>query len=210
MGKKLIAFSLWGTHALYNKGALANIEEAKSIYPGWICRFYVQDKSPAIHELQSKACEVVQMPMENGFIPAYWRFYAASDADTDYVIFRDCDSRVNSREAAAVADWIKSGLNVHLMKDWPPAHATETILAGMWGIRGGVVPNMRDLVKEWVAHDNIHNKYTDQDFLRKKLWPMINRSVMNHGVDSPAGKAVPFPPHAPMKFGEYVGQVIPV
>ena len=208
--KKLICFSLWGVHDIYNKGAIANVQEAKEVYPGWICRFYIDEKSPVLTTLQKLECEVIPMKLENSWIPLYWRFYAASDPDTEYALFRDCDSRVNTREAAAVAEWVKSGKNVHLMKDWPAPHATETILAGMWGIKGGVVTNMKELIREWISHDNVNNKYTDQDFLRKKLWPMIKDSVLNHGVNSPSGEAIPFPPHAPMKGMEYVGQPIQV
>lgn len=210
MGKKIIAFSLWGNIPLYNKGAISNVHEAKEIYPDWICRFYVHEHSPVINDLRNLACEVIPMPIERHFIPAFWRFYAASDPDVDITLMRDCDSRVNPREAAAVRDWLLTDKNVHIMKDWPAPHATETILAGMWGIRGGVIPNMKELVVEWVSKDNVSNKYTDQDFLRFKIFPMIKHSIFNHGVNSPAGEAIPFPSHAPMKYGEYVGQAIEV
>ena len=109
-------------------------------------------------------------------MPLYWRFEAASDDDVDAVLFRDCDSRVNTREAGAVAQWLESGKSAHLMKDWPPPHATETILAGMWGIRGNIITNMRELISAWVVHDNINNKYTDQDFLRAIVWRNIFKS----------------------------------
>ena len=38
----------------------------------------------------------------------------------------------SSREQAAVADWVKSGKLLHVMRD-NPQHGTE-ILAGLWGI----------------------------------------------------------------------------
>jgi hypothetical protein len=208
MGKKIISFSLWGPHDFYNKGAIANIVEAKVVYPDWICRFYVHDKSPVIDVLRSMSCEVVPMSFANSWTPLFWRFLAMDDPSVDYCIFRDCDSRVNTKEAAAVSAWIASGKKAHLMKDWPAPHATETILAGMWGIRANTIPNVRQLIDDWVRTENIHNKYTDQDFLRYKIWPFIKDDVLNHGVDSPAGKGVPFPPYAPMKYGEYIGQPI--
>ena len=30
--------------------------------------------------------------------------------------------------------------------------------------------NIKELIDNWIAHDNIHNKYTDQDFLRKIIF----------------------------------------
>ena len=41
--KNVIAYSLWGDHPMYWKGALRNIELAKKYFPRWICRFYVDD-----------------------------------------------------------------------------------------------------------------------------------------------------------------------
>jgi hypothetical protein len=208
MGKKIIAFSLWGKHRVYNYGAIANVEEAKIVYPDWKCRFYVSDKSPILLKLKQLDCEVVPLKIETAWKPLFWRFEAASDKDIDYVIFRDCDSRVNWREEGAVREWITSGKKAHIMKDWPAPHATETILAGMWGLRGGVISNMPQLIKQWCTSASLINKYVDQDFLRTIIWPKIKDSVMNHGVDSPSGKAKPFPKHKPMRHGEYVGQVI--
>ena len=43
--KNIIAYSLWGDHPMYWVGALKNIEQVKKYFPGWICRFYIDDKS---------------------------------------------------------------------------------------------------------------------------------------------------------------------
>lgn len=209
MGKRLISFSLWGNKPLYNQGALGNVDEAKEVYPGWKCRFYVHRSSPALSDLKKMDCEVVVMDDTDGYIPEFWRFVPASEADIDYVIFRDCDSRVNSREAGAVDEWIRLGEKAHLMKD-SETHKSEVILAGMWGVKGGVINNMLDLVHRWVTTKDIHDKYTDQRFLASVVWPLIKDSVVSHGFDSVAGPGRPFPPHKPMKYGEYVGMVIQV
>ena len=39
--KNVIAYSLWGDHPIYWKGALENIKQANKYFPGWICRFYI-------------------------------------------------------------------------------------------------------------------------------------------------------------------------
>jgi hypothetical protein len=205
--KKIISFSLWGNNSLYTKGALLNVDEAKEVYPEWICRFYISDDCPIVQELKNKNCEVTVMKKDIGFIPAFWRFSAASDINVDYVIFRDCDSIVNSKEAAAVEEWIKSGKKLHLMKDAQP-HKIETIMAGMWGVRGKVIKNIDSLISSWISFNDIKYKYTDQVFLKKIIWPLLKDSVINHGYNSPSGVSLPFPPHKKMKYGEYVGQVI--
>jgi len=208
--KRIISFSLWGNADKYNTGALINIEEAKIVYPGWTCRFYVQENTPAIAALQNADCETIVMKPEAGNLPMFWRFYAVSDQDMECVIIRDCDSRVNFREQMAVDAWLESGKTLHLMHDYPPPHATEIILGGMWGIRGGAIKNMPELVKSWTQTHNYHIWCADMLFLNEVIWPMFRGDYLSHGVDFRDGKGVPFPPHKPMRFGEYVGQVIEV
>jgi hypothetical protein len=41
--KKIISYSLWGDLPLYTVGAISNAKQAKEIYPGWICRFYIHE-----------------------------------------------------------------------------------------------------------------------------------------------------------------------
>ena len=52
---KLITFSLWGQNPKYLYGALKNAELAKTIYPGWICRFYIAASVPfpIVNQLRS-------------------------------------------------------------------------------------------------------------------------------------------------------------
>jgi hypothetical protein len=207
MGKKLISFSLWGDGDLYNKGAVANAHVARDIYPDWKCRFYVHYKSPALEDLVHANSEVVVMPDAPGWAPSLWRIYAAGDPDADWIIFRDCDSRLNSKEAAAVSEWTSSGLSAHLMKD-TPNHTNSTIMAGMWGIRGGIFPKISSMVDEWVSGQKIFSYGADQTFLETIIWPLIKESVMAHGLDSVTGPGRPFPPHKRIEYGEYVGQVI--
>src|ERR1035438_4066177 len=45
-GKDVISFSLWGTAPFYAYGAMINLVLARTIYPGWSCRFYVAADVP--------------------------------------------------------------------------------------------------------------------------------------------------------------------
>lgn len=209
MGKKLISFSLWGNEDLYNLGALQNIPEAREYYPGWTCRFYVHEKSPVLEKLRSEAVEVVVAPQPtNPWEPLFWRFAPISEPGIDYVIFRDCDSRLNGREAAAVNAWIESGKNVHVMKD-QDGHRGSIIMGGMWGIRGGSVSNINEMMQEWFSKRPVNSKGDDLSFLEEVLWPLVKDSALVHGKTSRTGPAIPFPQHPPLKSPqEYVGQVI--
>ena len=62
-----------------------------------------------------------------------WRFLPVLDPQVDVMVSRDLDSRLTTREQAAVQEWLHTGLAFHVMRD-NPMHGTE-ILGGMWGAR---------------------------------------------------------------------------
>ena len=64
-----------------------------------------------------------------------WRFFPTLDPQVDAYVSRDLDSRLNSREAAAVKEWFSTPHHFHFMRDHP-AHTIE-ILGSGWGVRLG-------------------------------------------------------------------------
>ncbi len=200
----LISISLWGSHPMYVRGAEENIRLAPIVYPGWTLRLYV-DRSA--HELLRRdmgepACEVMVMPDNAGIFGMSWRFLAVSDPDAEYVIVRDADSRLNLREKAAVDAWMASGKRAHVMRDHPH-HARWPMLGGMFGLRGGVIPDMPQRIAQWrtwaVNED-------DQHFLAERIWPEIQGDCLQHCSTPNAFGGEPFPPHPP-SLGRYVGHV---
>ena len=63
----------------------------------------------------------------------YGRYLPLLDPSVDVMVSRDLDSRLTTREQAAVEEWLNTGLAFHVMRD-NPQHGTE-ILGGMWGAR---------------------------------------------------------------------------
>jgi len=215
---QLLSFSLFGQHPIYCGGMIANARLAPDIYPGWRVRVYHGAEVPCkyLATLERHGCELVEMPhvLENGLPrgtkpwPAYgprreqsfygrlWRFLAAQEREASHVVFRDADSRLNVRERAAVASWIESGKLAHVMHDHEH-HVDKAMLAGMWGVRGGVLP-----ISEWLQGWSFSGEHDDdQQFLAARVWPVIQADVLIHGP-----KGVPFPPHPP--YAGHVGQII--
>lgn len=222
MGKKVISFSLWGDSKLYCQGAVDNVAEAKEHYPDWVCRFYVAKNCPAIPALAETGSEVILMDenllsidrnnetriwhWQTDHAAMMWRFMAMSDVDVDYVIFRDTDSRVNSREAAAVQEWIDSGLWSHRMHE-NAGHWNAPVMGGMWGVRGGLFPDIVPLIARFISKYQVYSQpwiFSDLIFIREVLWSRLQFSCMGHGFGHPK----PFPKHSPMKYGSYVGEVV--
>jgi hypothetical protein len=105
----------------------------------------------------------------------FWRFEPASEDDVEVFISRDCDSRVNEREALAVDEWMKGPKLIHVMRDHP-YHAVP-ILGGMWGAKFGAIPDMKQLIRGYNKEDKWQ---TDQFFLRDRIWPAHYHKVLAH------------------------------
>ena len=174
--KKIISYSLWGDNPKYTIGAIRNAELTPIVYPGWISRFYCGESVPTdiIKSLISLPnTEVVMMDVEGDWTGMFWRFYACEDSDI--MLSRDTDSRLSNREKLAVDEWLESNKDFHIMRDHP-YHKTE-ILGGMWGVRNGLLKNIKELIGDYTKGDFWQ---VDQNFLREKIYPLVINNSFTH------------------------------
>jgi hypothetical protein len=174
--KKVISFSLWGDNPKYTIGAIKNAELIDTIYPGWIGRFYCGKSVPIdiIEILKTYTnVEVIEMEENGDWSGMFWRFYACEDSDV--MISRDTDSRLNLREKNAVDEWLNSDKDFHIMRDHPYHNAL--ILGGMWGVRNGILKNIVDLIKNYNKGDFWQ---VDQNFLREQIYPIVVNTSFVH------------------------------
>lgn len=222
---KIISFSVWGSNRAFVDGALENQKLAQLYYPGWSCWIYCADDVPDgdIAVLRRSGMSVCRRhrPTPDSWAGLYWRFEPAVYENVEAFISRDCDSRLNPREAAAVQEWLASGLPFHSMRD----HYQHIVpmLGGMWGCRHS--PWIQEELDAWTQRDL---KGSDQDFLAQRVWPKIRDKCLVHDrytVDTPIqvggqmwtyrpkeffGDQIlrPFPAHEPLNpavHGEHVG-----
>lgn len=206
MGKRhVVSFSLWGTDQRYLRGAIRNALLAADIYPGWVCRFHLDETVPTdlADALRSLGAEVVpEAPGQSMRQKLGWRFRCANEAGVGFFLIRDVDSVINVRERDAVAAWLSSGRWFHVMRDWW-TH-TDLIMAGMWGGVGGVLPDLAGLLDRYDS-GKAETPNIDQWFLRDRVWPLIRGSVLVHDRCFTPPGALPFP--SPVPVGTYhVGQ----
>jgi hypothetical protein len=187
----VISFSLYGDAPYYCEGAIRNALLAPEVYPGWRCRFYVDSSVPEryVTALQKRGCEIVFVSKKLGpMYGRYWRFWVAADPSVERFIVRDVDSRLGPREKAAVDEWIKSGKNYHLMRDHS-AH-NRRVLGGMWGGRGGVLPEIESLVDAWGHYE--HPGENDR-FMSEVIYPLMAGDYLCHDGGGHFDDAIPFP-----------------
>lgn len=209
--KRIISFGLWGDTPIYLVGAQENVRLCSEVYSGWTCRFYVDDSvsEKVLSSLETHGAEVVQKGPSDGAIGLFWRFEPLLDRTIERFIVRDCDSRLNAREARAVQEWIDSGKAFHSMRDHP-FHGIP-VMGGMWGSIPYIIPNIDKIL------DDFKNKagelfirrskyfHTDQIFLCDVLWPLIKDKALVHDDRCMLGENDrPFTVKLPE--GQFVGQ----
>jgi len=185
--KKIISYSLWGDKPKYIQGALENIKSRDIFYNGWICRFYVHNSVPkeSVDLLSSlDDCEVIikneevgKKREENGM---FWRFEVLKDPDVERFIIRDSDSRLTLRDKACVADWKKTKLPFHIIRDHQ--HHSTKIMGGMWGATREFAETF-DYDKALSEFQTIeyNNAYgADQEFLARMIYPLIKNISCIH------------------------------
>jgi len=177
-GKDVISFSLWGARDIYCLGAVINARICRYVYPSWVARFYVGRDVPesVIRALAFANAEIIHAETEFPSFPSYfWRFIVANDPSVRRFMCRDTDSRVTSREAVLVRDWIDSNRSFHVIRD----HVlhNDLMLAGMWGGHSSPSLSLPQLMASYF-NGTVTNKYGhDQRFLAREIWPRIKGSV---------------------------------
>ncbi|MDR2991301.1 MAG: tetratricopeptide repeat protein [Burkholderiaceae bacterium] len=192
--RNIIAFSLFGGDSKYCETAVLNVQEQPNIYPHWICRFYVDGSVPenVINRLQAGGGQIVSVEGAATQWPGtMWRLLALDDPQAHRILFRDADSVISRREAAAVEQWLTNGKRFHMMRDWY-SH-TELILAGLWGAVAGSLPPLGQLIERFMSAPLQSKHFADQYFLRQYVWPYARTSLMQHDSIFGFMDAEPFP-----------------
>lgn len=178
--KKVVSFSLWGANEIYTLGAIRNSELKNDFFPDWEMWVYYDDSVPEdILKTLEKNNVVLKKRNSPGYVKATWRFLPAADETIDYFISRDADSRISERDKTAVEDWIMSNKDFHILRDHPVGHNWH-MNAGMWGCKGGKIPDMESLIEQYSKTHATNQSYFDQMFLRDVIYHKTLNSLLSH------------------------------
>ncbi|WP_312240888.1 tetratricopeptide repeat protein [Pantoea sp.] len=198
--QNIIAFSLYGGQPRYCETLIKNVEVARELYPGWICRVWLDESVPqhVWQRLAQAGAQLVDMSQEKTIFPTLWRFLVMDDPEVQRFIVRDADSLLSEREAAAVEAWLASPYWFHHMRDY--FSHTELLLAGMWGGCRGVFSGVGAWMRDFHARYSSSERFADQSFLKTVLWPTVRESVLNHDTLFGFHGARGWPTHAPVRW----------
>lgn len=206
---KLISFCVFGEKELYTEGVIANATLVPTIYPGWKTRVYAGDdvcKTIIARLKELPDTEVVIYPRSKwtGRSAQILRFLPAGEPGIDAILVRDADSRVNTRESMAVAEWMSTtGTKYHLMHEAMHDDRYGPIMGGMWGARRvgkdmincadvedapcpGLIEAMKDFVRQ--GHGDAYGD--DMAFLKIFLAPQITEENCVHHVDGDTSRSI--------------------
>lgn len=175
----VVAFSLYGDLERYCQGALLNVRQYATLFPGWTTVIF-HDNSVPIRYLEELATFpstlLAPVPVPSvGHEGMLWRFQPLLWEETEAFIVRDLDCRPSARERAAVDEWLASGKALHIMRDHP--QHTEPILGGMCGFRRGALPDFSSLIRDNGFDRDFGG---DQRFLRRVVYPRLAPSSLVH------------------------------
>ena len=180
--KLIIAFSLYGDIPMYTEGAVQNVLLANKIYPNWTSRFYVDNTVPkkVTDELLDLGAQVYFIKPNKNIANrqrSLWRFLALGEVCR--VLFRDTDSRVNSREKLVIENWLESGKTYSRI--WDSTHKDDghsnPLMAGMWG---AVSTTTKDKKTPENLKDYDHGLW---DLNVKPLIPKIESQILNWKIE---------------------------
>lgn len=184
---------------------MENARRLPLVYPDWKGVFFVDDFawSKIGVELEESGCLVIRKGQSEGHRGMLWRFEAVTLTDARRVIVRDVDSRVTSREARAVDEWIKSGFSLHVIRDHP--WHTRPVMGGMWGIQGA--KNLQVISQEIQRVKSLENGYgEDQEWISRIATKHFWDSKLVHDSFPLMGDKVQSLP--PREGREFIGERI--
>uniref|UniRef100_A0A7S3NI40 Uncharacterized protein n=1 Tax=Aureoumbra lagunensis TaxID=44058 RepID=A0A7S3NI40_9STRA len=218
----IISMALYGRDPKYIIGALKNAELMETYFPGWILRIYADRNTvpqATLRGLAALGADVrlvgtrrnyqIYTPKSAGM---FWRFFVADDPKVTRFIVRDSDSRLNARDACAVAEWIHLStttlpdLTIHSIRDHP--NHDRHLNGGLWGATNA--SRISGKLRTMASHFPDHESYgADLNFLTTEILPLIEHNILSHDSYTCLKyqpNARPFPTQRPHNF-QHVGQV---
>lgn len=179
-GRDVISFSLWGPAPFYSYGAMINLVLARTIYPGWSCRFYIDAAVPPACTafLRDHGADVRRIEDEYPGVGLFQRFLVMNDPTVGRFLVRDCDARLSVAEADLVAQWIDSGRPFHVVRD----HVlhNELMIGCTWAGRTDCGIDIVDLMRRYFTQGPTAKYGHDQRMLGLLLWPLIRDRCLVH------------------------------
>jgi hypothetical protein len=176
----VFSFCIYGPEQpKYHGDLLRNIDIITEHFPDWRIFIYVgaDTTESYIRTLSSYPNVLLRFTNIVGHKNSVHRFFAIDEPNVNLMVVRDADSHVHWKDRWAINDFLASGKGAHMIRDHP-LH-TCPILAGLWGIRKGVLKEpIRAIYEHWTpvsagSGTDPHGFGIDQNFLTVCIYDRI-------------------------------------
>ncbi len=176
---KIVSFSIFGNNPIYSKGLERNLDLASTHYPDWKLRVYsdVQNYRDLEKQFRQSNIELIESDLRHPNHGLFERFRPMFDSSVELWISRDLDSRITSREAAAVYEWENSGEVLHVMRD--SHNHSYPIMAGMFGMKK-INRFSQIAIRNKIESYYGNQMHYDQLFLSEIVWKKYKGSCLIH------------------------------
>ncbi len=175
----IFSFSLFGDQEKYLYGAKMNAILVKHVFPGFWCRFYVDDSIPEklIEELADLGSEIVRKPRMINLGGMFWRFESLDFAGVDAMCVRDVDSRLCLRDYWATREFLEHPEALYHTFHDHPYHQRH--LNGGYFSAKKPITGIREMIHKY-PHSGAYGH--DENFLRDIIWPKVKEDLMVHST----------------------------
>ena len=141
------------------------------------------DVNEIIRSLADTVTDKVELPVLSEELAKFnkmnWRYLPLLDQHVDRMLARDTDSEINSREAAAVYEWLESNYTFHIMRDHPD-HSLP-IMGGMFGVKVDQRRSLLHVLTRAMIWMGTKEQYgEDQNLLKILYWPRVKFDAVIH------------------------------
>jgi hypothetical protein len=183
MGMKVFSFSLFGNDPIYTIGTIKNVDIIKDLFPEWGVFIYTDkdESNGIIQELIKKGC-VIRYESNQNWFNSTWRFKAITEDNVSVMVCRDSDSRISTRDVAAIDEWLESDYDYNIIRDHPIGHHWK-MNAGMWGAKKTeFILDINNKLQRYHQNNTTltGHKNFDQFFLRDVIYPNIVDNSLIH------------------------------
>ena len=187
----VIAYTLQDNAAAALAGAESNTRLAKTLFPGWVVRFYHASavSAEALGRLVGLGAEVREWNV-TALLPArlqtvtavmevdaaQWHLLVALNDTVDRYLVRSVEQRLSQREFDAVREWQQSTYSVHVLRDHPTP-LPAAVAPNMWAAVRGAVDDATLLTLLSSSSPSI---------LNSTLWPRVQWDQLAHDHRPPS------------------------
>ena len=177
LNRVVISFTLYGNAKKYVGGLLDNCKLINTIYPEfWIYVYLGNDFDWELYREKFSDIQNIKYIQSgcSGHQNSLHRFLPIDFDEVGCVFSRDTDSRINNRDQYCINTFLNSDKKFQIIRDHC-AHGGHPILAGMWGIKKGLITfPIRDIVMSYSETQF----GCDQNFLREFIYPVVKHDII--------------------------------